>query len=317
MNDTIDRSAGALKASVVLLAALFLVSACASIPRSELMALGSKITPAKIDFQNLYAYAQRSKAAYGTAPAIRSQYPNTVRVTSPDNTDILYFLEQDDATRTQRVTVRGTANNMNWSEDLQIRIREDRELDIPVHSGFDKAARTLYTNMKPFLKPGYKTYVTGHSLGGAVAALLTLYMKEDRVLVERVVTFGQPRFTTTVGVERLSFLPLTRVVDENDIVPLVPPSSSVNPGTGPYDHVGVEIILLEEENYIYLDSHDADRISIGEFWRDLGVASVKDHHIDKYLRRLSTKTAGAVAVEYNNRQRYVARSVTTRAKPGS
>jgi hypothetical protein len=45
-----------------------------------------------------------------------------------------------------------------------------------------------------------------------VAAILTIYMIEDGVEVVRVVTFGQPRFTTADGVKRLSFLSLARVV---------------------------------------------------------------------------------------------------------
>ena len=84
-----------------------------------------------------------------------------------------------------------------------------------------------------------------HSLGGAVAAILTIYMIEDGVEVVRVVTFGQPQFTTADGVKRLSFLPLARVVDENDVVPMVPPATATNLSFGPYEHVGPEVILLE------------------------------------------------------------------------
>ena len=67
--------------------------------------------------------------------------------------------------------------------------------------------------------------------------------------VERVVTFGQPRFTTTDGVKRLGFLPLTRVVDENDIVPMVAPSTYTDPQFGPYDHVGAEVILARRTGF--------------------------------------------------------------------
>ena len=108
-------------------------------------------------------------------------------------------------------------------------MREDRKANIPVHAGFDLAARAIYDDVRPYLKAGYKTYLTGHSLGGAVAAILTIYMIEDGVEVVRVVTFGQPRFTTADGVKRLSFLPLARVVDENDIVPMVPPATAIHP----------------------------------------------------------------------------------------
>ena len=181
----------------------------------------------------------------------------------------------------------------NFSEDLDITVREDRKVNIPVHAGFDLAARAIYEDVKPYLKTGYKTYLTGHSLGGAVAAILTIYMIEDGVEVVRVVTFGQPRFTTADGVKRLNFLPLARVVDENDIVPMVPPASAINLRFGPYEHVGPEVILLEGRDIVYLPSHNANRISLGEFWRSLSFADLKDHEMKKYLKRIADKTKGA------------------------
>jgi hypothetical protein len=157
------------------------------------------------------------------------------------------------------------------------------------------------------LKPGYKTYLAGHSLGGAVAAILTIYMIEDGVEVVRVVTFGQPRFTTADGVKRLSFLPLARVVDENDIVPMVPPATAIDPIFGPYEHVGPEVILLEGRDIVYLPSHDANRISVGEFWRSISFADLKDHEIKKYLKRIAAKAKGTIEVPYNEREKFVSR----------
>jgi triacylglycerol lipase len=299
-------SALRLKVLVAVLAVLTLLTACATIPGSELAQIGAKITPASIDFSDLYAYAERSKTAYGSEAAIRKGYPATVRVGAPAGTDVQYFLERDDKRRVQFITVRGTINQKNWSEDFDSVIRRDRRLDIPVHAGFDAIAAAINTDVKPYLKPGYATYVTGHSLGGAAAALLAIYLMEDGVYVKRVVTFGQPKFTTSAGVPRLSGLPILRIVDENDIVPMVPPASEVLDPTGPYEHVGPEVILLEGPRYTYLPSHDATRISLGEFWRSIGLADVKDHKMDKYLARLSDKKANAVQVDYNDRERYVA-----------
>jgi triacylglycerol lipase len=284
-----------------------LLSACVGISTTELQSIGSKITPENINFGELYTYAERANAAYAAKSVIRSKYPLTVRINSPDQTAVRYFLERNDKTHTQFITVRGTANNENFSEDLSIRVREDRKTDIPVHAGFDLAARAIYGDVKPYLKPGYKTYVTGHSLGGAVAAILTVYMIEDGVEVVRVVTFGQPRFTTADGVKRLSFLPLARVVDENDIVPMVPPATATDPRFGPYEHVGPEVILLEGQDIVYLPSHDANRISLGEFWRSVSFADLEDHKMKKYLKRIVDKTKGATEVPYNEREKFVSR----------
>jgi triacylglycerol lipase len=249
-----------------LAACLILLSGCAGTSKSELQSLGSTITPVSVNFGEIQSYAARSRAAYNPEAAFRSIYPATVRVSAPGNSATLYFLERDDKQRTQTITVRGTADKKNFSEDLEIKIRTDRTLDIPVDSGFDTVAAALYADMKPYLKPGYRTYLTGHSLGGAVAVLLAVYMSEDGHKVERIVTFGQPKFTTAAGAQRLDFLPLTRVVDENDMVPMLPPASFRNLGRGSYEHVGPEVVLLEGPEYAYLPRHDAERLSVGEAW---------------------------------------------------
>lgn len=284
---------------------LVTLTACIGVSKQELQLLGSTVTPTKVDFVELTAYAGRSKAAYADEPTIRGQYPATVRVSAPGKTDAQYFIERDDKAKVQYIAIRGTANRKNLLEDVEMRIREDLALAIPVHAGFDGTARLIYADMKPYLKKDYKTYITGHSLGGALAALLAIHMEEDGYKVEKVVTFGQPKFTTTDGVGKLGFLTLTRVVDENDVVPMLPPTTIVNRVYGVYEHAGPEIILLEGPNYVFLPTHDAGRISIGEFGRSLNLANLKDHHMDNYLRRLSAKANGAVAVPYDEREKYV------------
>jgi triacylglycerol lipase len=282
-----------------------LLAACVGISTTELQSIGSKITPENINFREVYTYAERANAAYGAKSVIRSKYPQTVRINAPGQTNALYFLERNDKTRTQFITVRGSANSTNFSEDLDITVREDRKTGIPVHSGFDLAARSIYQDVKPHLKPGYKTHLTGHSLGGAVAAVVTIYMIEDGVEVVRVVPFGQPRFTTADGVKRLSFLPLARVVDENDIVPRVPPATALHPTFGAYEHIGSEVILLEGQNIVYLPAHDANRISVGELWRSASFADLEDHKMEKYLQRIADKTKGTIEVPYNKREKFV------------
>jgi triacylglycerol lipase len=286
------------------IAACLSLTACVGISAAQLNSLGSKLTPVDINFAELKTYAERSRAAYGAKPVIKAKYPKTIRISSPGDTGVLYFLERDDKAKTQIITVRGTADQKNFSEDLDITVRTDRQADIPVDAGFDRAARAVYSDAKSHLKRDYKTYVTGHSLGGAVAALVTIYAIEDGFMVERVITFGQPRFTTATGVQRLR-LPLIRVVDENDMVPMLPPATATDPKFGPYEHVGPEVILLQGQYYVYLPAHDATRIDVGEFWRTIGIADLPDHKIDHYVNRIADKINGAVEVTYNQREQYV------------
>jgi hypothetical protein len=307
MKQTTGRVANQPHSVIAVVLCMVLLGACAGISKSELQSLGAQVTAENVDFAGLESFARRSRIAYESEEAIRTAYPKTVRIASPGQTEVRYVLERDDKTRTQFITVRGTANHKNLSEDMAFKVREDRKAKIPVHSGFDAAALAVYADLQGHLKPGYSTRITGHSLGGAVAALVGIYAIEDGHKIERVVTFGQPRFTTATGVSQLGFLPITRVVDENDMVPMLPPAAAIDKVHGPYEHVGPEIILLEGPHYVYLLSHDANRIAIGEFWRSIGIANLDDHKMDNYLKRLAAKKQGAVQVPYNERERYVAK----------
>jgi hypothetical protein len=300
--------------AVVLLACLLLLSACASASQHDLQIFGSQIFRQSIDFSELLTYGRRAKTAYSAESAIRVAYPKTVRVAQPGKTEVVYFIERDDAAKTQIITIRGTANHKNISEDMEFHVREDRKMLIPVHTGFDLDAQAVYKDARPFMKPNYRTYVAGHSLGGAVAAIFAIYAIEDGYKVAKVITFGQPRFTTASGVSKLGFLPILRIVDENDVIPMVPPSTAFDKINGPYEHVGPEVILLEGRNYVYLPSHDATRLDVGEFWRTIGLSDLKDHHMDFYLERIGEKTKSAAQVSYNNREKYIARAGTAQAK---
>lgn len=289
----------------VLVLCLTVLGACVGASKQELRLPGSTDAPAKVDFVELTAYATRAKTAYAAEAVIRDTYPGTVRVASPGKTDTQYFVERDDGAKAQYIAIRGTANRHNIIEDVEMRIRDDLALAIPVHRGFDRIAQAIQDDIKPHLKQGYRTYITGHSLGGAIAALLAIALAQEGYDIERVVTFGQPKFTTAAGVERLPSLAITRVVDANDIVPMLPPTSFIHALHGAYEHVGPEVILLDGPHYAFLPEHDADRISLGELSRSLGFADFRDHHMDGYLRRLAAKADGATEVAYSSREKYI------------
>ena len=294
-----------------LTACALVLGGCTGPNRLEMKSLGSAVTPVSVDFKEIQTYALRARAAYDTPATIQSKYPATVRISTPGNSGTQYFIERNDKQRTQTITVRGTADKINRKEDFNTRIRSDRKLDIPVDSGFDDVASAVYADMKPFLKTGYKTYLTGHSLGGAVVCILAIALSEDGHTVQKIITFGQPKFTTAAGVQRLGFLPLMRVVDENDIIPLLPPPSFRNLGKGSYEHVGPEIVLLEGRDYAYLPAYNAERLSVGEDWGAVFGSNLKDHKMDKYLQRIAAKLQGGVEVAYNSREKYVARPPQT------
>jgi len=281
-----------------------LLAACAGISSSELERLGSTESKADVHFPTLVGYVERAQAAYGSESAIRAKYPLVVRVATPGNTDVLYFVERDDKARSQLITVRGTVDRKNFSEDFDAAIRVDSSARIPVHEGFAQVADAIYSDVQPQLRRGYRTQLTGHSLGGAVAAVLAIQMTQSGYQVEKVVTFGQPRFTTVSGVPKLNNLPIMRIVDENDIIPMLPPDGVGRPGDA-FAHAGPEVILLEGPRYSYLPGHDATRLATGELLRSVSIASLPDHDIKKYVARLNAKQKGPIQVPYNQREQFV------------
>jgi len=298
------------------LLSLSLLAGCASLPKGELQMLGSEVVQQKIDFQTLDVNVKRAKAAYAKPAQIRAAYPDTTRVATPGGRDVQYFIERDDAAKVQYITVRGTMDDTTLKEDFDAKVRDDRATKIPIHSGFDLDARAVWADAQPYLKKsGYQTYIVGHSLGGAVAAILGIYMIEDGYKVDRIYTYGQPRFTTAQGVKQLGFLPLLRVVDENDVVPLLPPAMMVNKKYGPYEQVGPEVILLEGPDYVYLPQQDASELSLGEFWRDMRVADLKDHKLANYIKRIEDKIAASRQVAYNQRENYIAKKKVVAGLP--
>jgi hypothetical protein len=91
-------------------------------------------------------------------------------------------------------------------------------------------------------------YITGHSLGGAMAALMAVMLQHERKYEElaqllnagAVYTFGQPMIgdpSFAAACEKHPFLreKVIRYVYDNDVVPHLPPRTS-----GPYKHFGRE-----------------------------------------------------------------------------
>jgi len=101
--------------------------------------------------------------------------------------------------------------------------------DDPVHRGFLKAYRSVAGQIREILKDNGITHVwiTGHSLGGAMAVLCALDLDAfDGIEVRGVITFGQPlllepKFARSANTQLYGkFL---RIIHRDDIVPCVVP----------------------------------------------------------------------------------------------
>jgi triacylglycerol lipase len=255
----------------------------------------------KIDFEEVQWYALRAAAAYKSEKDIRQAFPQTVRVATVSDTKIQYFIEVFPESRLQLISVRGTANLKNGLEDAEYFQSKNGKLGIYVYRGFDAVTTKIYEDVLPHLKTDYAVKTTGHSLGAAVSTLLMMYMHQDGYRIEKSINFGQPKVTNKAGVSAYGYLPLTRVVDENDVVPLVPPVTLLDSLHGIYEHLGDELILLKGKDYVYLDKHDAARKSVGDFWKNLGRQSIKEHFMANYLKNIKGKLKTAIQVPYGTR----------------
>jgi predicted lipase len=235
-------------------------------------------------------YARRASAAYQSDEAIRAVVGAgpTLTVANLPGVDVRAFVEVDEAKRVQWVAVRGTANLENAVEDADYTKVPVRELGIPVHVGFADDARAVWSFAHPQLRPGLETRVTGHSLGGALAVLLAMRLRVDGQPLGHVITFGQPKFTTEEGVARFRDLPLLRVVNHDDPVPLLPWETPGAVVGGLYRHLGRELRLTDQGTFELFAEHRAERYLLTSFVGHLGRENPKEHEIARYLGRIET-----------------------------
>ncbi len=259
----------------------------------------------EIDFQEVWWFAQRAAAVYRPGDRIRESLPAVAYVATLPDFEIRYFHEHQVESELQVISVRGTKNLSNVWEDLEFLQSRDQDLDLYAHRGFHEAGMRIYADLKPRLHRDHEVRVTGHSMGAAVAALLMIYLHEGGFQVARSINFGQPKVVDRKGAERYAFLPLVRVVDEDDLVPLVPPATVLHSVHGAYDHFGEEVLLLEGEHYTCLEQHDPARRSADSFWRHIAHVSIEEHFMKSYLSNIRGKLDKAVAVPFDRRRRYL------------
>jgi pimeloyl-ACP methyl ester carboxylesterase len=136
----------------------------------------------------------------------------------------------------------------DWVTDFDIRM-----IPTPhggrIHQGFDRALNEIWDELEEYLSQltsaGCALWITGHSLGGALATLAAARI--PRLI--GVHTFGAPRVGDKTFAERFD-KPLYRWVNNNDVVPHLPPFPYVDLG-GP----------------IYIDHHGAVDWEIGGWER--------------------------------------------------
>ena len=122
---------------------------------------------------------------------------------------------------------RGTQQTKDWITNLNVAMSpvtgSNGEVLGNVHRGFHAAFRSVHNQIGPLLKgdEDLPLFITGHSLGGALATLATWYLKGDSLAA--CYTFGAPRVGDSQLMSRFR-TPIYRLVNGVDPVPFVPAS---------------------------------------------------------------------------------------------
>ena len=139
--------------------------------------------------------------------------------------DTQAFVAKRDADRIAVLAFRGTEAN-SWKDvktDLDARFYKGQD-GMKIHTGFRDAYKQVSEQVGSVideLPDGYSLYITGHSLGGALAVIATKELERDTLAA--CYTFGSPRVGNEEFGEEIR-APIYRIVNAADGVPRVPPS---------------------------------------------------------------------------------------------
>jgi triacylglycerol lipase len=159
------------------------------------------------------------------------------------------------------------------------------------HKGFATAFRAVLPQLAEAIAELHDgtvpVWVTGHSLGGALATLAAVHLKYiGRLPVQGLYTYGQPRIGDREFARSLKkALPgrVVRFANNRDIVPQVPPPGLFlkywhGEREGRFDGTG----KLNLDLSLWLRSRSAVKNSMGELGKQ-SVDALLDHSMDRYI----------------------------------
>jgi triacylglycerol lipase len=199
---------------------------------------------------------------------------------------------------------RGTQSVENFLTDADTLFLQESPYPGRVHSGFAKAVAEVWPEIRRILGEPDRSkplWITGHSLGGAMATLASVRLASEGYPLRAVYTFGSPR----VGDQffRKAYrLPNYRFVNDNDLIPHLPFRWC-------YKHVGILRFMPEdggftEERKTWVAKkrtlaakakhvHRAHRKSDGILDDLFDFDWLADHYLAKYLDCIRNLLSGA------------------------
>ncbi|MDD2660637.1 MAG: lipase family protein [Methylococcales bacterium] len=247
----------------------------------------------KFSIRNAYALALCSQLAYEKPNIIQQKmveqgFRSEFISSGPKDTDTQLFIAHSGTAIV--IAFRGTANIIDWMNDAKVGFVD--EPHGKVHRGFNAALDSVWKEIIETLQHtqiyAQSLWVTGHSLGGALATLAAARLSLDmHKPINGIYTFGQPRvgdrqFSREVDSElKHRFF---RFVNNNDIVTRIPTR------LGTYNHAGSVCFfdaagtLHDDVSYWYafLESIKGDF----EDKLDLLPAFAENHFIARYIENI-------------------------------
>ena len=198
---------------VTIVGAILLLSGCAK-SADEAGATSGDISSLPVSLVSLIEHAEYCKAIYD--------------IGGDQKDEVAFEVIQDNGISI--IVIRGTANEANVLSDIDVRLVEDVRTGLYLHKGFRDAAISVMQIIDNEHTIEHTVHVTGHSLGGAVAQIIGMWLHKRGKNVQ-IYSYGSPKVSSQV----LSGGQPTHwsVVRLSDPIPFTPP--------WPYRHTGVFI----------------------------------------------------------------------------
>lgn len=261
--------------------------------------------PLNQEFTELQEYAIFANAAYQSEAKIRNTIaPFGYTITEYGNipgVEVVYFVATNNKKKTHIISVRGTSNVENAIIDFALQLVFDPHAQVYLHKGFALTATDTYKKIRLKLNKNYQVRTTGHSLGGAVATILAMYLYGESYQVERTVTFGQPKVTNVGGASFYNHLNITRVVTASDLIPLIPPMDPTDiKNLDIYWHLGQELILYPDSKFSRLAGLSSMLRATSFLTNQLKQNFSYNHKMALYLQLVKQLQKGAIFVPFKN-----------------
>lgn len=216
--------------------------------------------------------AQISESAYDGPINVRDHGFDEVIEFNNERTGTEAYLAIHNASKVMVLVFCGTEDGDNRDVSTDLNYSKDAYRGFNVHSGFLDAYYSIATALEMDIAPRHAThtlYVTGHSLGGALACVYALY---SPYRPHTMVTYGQPRVGGKKAARKLSGMDYRRYVNRADIVARIPIRG--------YVHGGV-MCYMDSDNNRVINPTLRSIWGMLFFWK-----VIKDHYVSAYIKTI-------------------------------